>query len=309
MSHLQGGINRKSSTTELEIIKQKRAALQKLVKLTSMLHQLSQGLQSVIVMGKSAARIPEKIISKFKSLSEGLKNKPTDTLKNTLNSTDQKIQRDIKHVLEISQKSDAILEQQLGATGTKLVDVLKEDYHEYVSDFKKKSQTSITLRIALKTRNAIVTAFSLPVPESFIQQQVVLLNIKEEECRKVIKKDMCSLQDDLDQLLKKDDCPDDVKQILVDIQSDLKVNADHFNSGKSIEEMPIIYESIELSGAAQVVEEVEEDIKANLPEEEKAPAPMTNEPIENPVKRKLGVFKHFWLWLNSPWKKGWKDIN
>ena len=309
MSHLQGGINRKSSTTELEIIKQKRTALQNLVKLTSMLHQLSQGLQSVIIMGKSAARIPDKIVSKFKSLSEGLKNKPTDTLKNTLCATDQKIQSDIKHVLEISQKSDVLLEQQLGATGSKLVDVLKEDYHEYVSDFKKKSQTSITLRIALKTRNAIVTAFNLPVPESFIQQQVVSLNIKEEECRQVIKKDISSLQNDLIVLMKKSDCPDDVKKILVDIQSDLKANADHFNSGKSIEDMPIIYESIELSGAPQVVEEVEEVIKANRPEVEKTPAPVVEELIKEPVKRKPGAFKHLWLWLNSPWKKEWKDID
>lgn len=306
MSHLQGGINRKSSTTELEIIKQKRSALQKLVKLTSMLHQLNQGLQSVIVMGKSAAKIPEKIINKFKSLSEGLKDKPTDIIKNTLNSTDQKIQSDIKHVLEISQKSDALLEQQLGASGTKLIDVLKDDYHEYVSNFKKKSQTSITLRIALKTRNAMVSAFNLPVPESFIQHQIASLNLKEETCRKAIKEDMTSLQEDVDTLMKQEECSDEVKKILADIKSDLKVNAEHFNSGKSIDDMPIIYESIELSGAPQVVDEVEASIKASQPAPENEP-PVTEE-LEAPPAKKLGAFKHFWLWLNSPMNKKWKDI-
>ena len=171
MAELQGGITKTSPTTELEIIKQKRAALQKLVMLTGTLNRLHQGLQSVILMGRSAAQIPEKIISKFKSLSEGLKSKPTDILQNTLSTTDQKIQSDIKHVLEISQKSNALLEKQLGATGNKLVDVLKEDYHEYVNGFKKKSQTSITLRIALKTRKAIVNTFKLPVPESTPMEQ------------------------------------------------------------------------------------------------------------------------------------------
>ena len=306
MSHLQGGINRKSSTTELEIIKQKRAALQKLVKLTSMLHQLNQGLQSVIIMGKSAAKIPEKIINKFKSLSDGLKDKPTDIIKNTLNSTDQKIQSDIKHVLEISQKSDALLEQQLGATGTKLIDVLKEDYHEYVNGFKKKSQTSITLRIALKTRNAMVSAFNLPVPESFIQHQIVSLDLKEETCRKVIKQDMSSLQNDVDDLMQQEDCSDDVKKILSEIKSNLKINADHFNSGKSIDDMPIIYESIELSGAPQVVDEVEQTIKDSEPVPENEAA--ANKELEDQPKKKLGAFKHLWLWLNSPWNKKWKDI-
>lgn len=300
MSHIQGGINRKSSTTELEIIKQKRAALQKLVKLTSMLNQLHQGLQSVILMGKSVAQIPEKVVNKFKTLSESLKSKPTTTLKNTLSSTDQKIGRDIKHVLEISQKSNELLEQELGATGTKLTDALKEDYHEFVGSFKKKSQASITLRITLKTRNALVNAFNLPVPESFIKHQIVSLDVKEKKCRQIIKKDMTSLQSDVDTLLNNQDCSDDVKKILSDIKTELKENADHFDSGKALEEMPIMYESIELSGAPQVVEEVEEIINPHQEE------PVSEETTET-EKTKPGFFKHLGVWLTSPWGKSWKD--
>jgi len=303
MSELQGGIHKESPTTELDIIRQKRAALQKLVQLTSTLNRLHQGLQTIILMGKSAAQIPEKIVNKFKTLSDGLKSKPTDTLQNTLTSTDQKIQRDIKHVLEISQKSDALLEKQLGATGNRLVDVLKEDYHEYVNDFKKKSQTSITLRIALKTRRAIVKAFKLPVPESFIENQIVSLNHKEKKCRQAVKKDISALRGDVDNLMKRKDCPDDIKKILTEIKSDLKINADHFDSGKAIDEMPIIYESIELSGAPQAVEEVEEEIKPAKKE------PIQTEPEKDkPVKKKGSFFSRIWSWLNSPWKKSWKDI-
>ena len=306
MAELQGGITKTSPTTELEIIKQKRAALQKLVMLTGTLNRLHQGLQSVILMGRSAAQIPEKIISKFKSLSEGLKSKPTDILQNTLSTTDQKIQSDIKHVLEISQKSNALLEKQLGATGNKLVDVLKEDYHEYVNGFKKKSQTSITLRIALKTRKAIVNTFKLPVPESFIQQQVVSLNHKEKECRKVVKKDISELQNDVDQLMRRDDCSDEIKVILTEIKSDLKINADHFNSGKAIDEMPMMYESIELSGAAFVPEK-EEDRQIKQAEIKE---PVTTETVSaTPDKKKTTFFQHLWLWLNSPWKKKWDDVD
>lgn len=301
MSQIQEGINRKSPTTELEIIKHKRAALQKLVKLTSTLHQLHQGLQSVILMGRSAARIPEKIVSKFKSLSEGLKDKPTETIKNTLSKTDQKIQSDIKHVLEISQKSNELLEKQLGATGSKLVDVLKEDYHDYVNDFKKKSQTSITLRIALKTRNAIVSAFNLPVPESFIQHQIVSLDHKEKECRKLIKKDMNGIRNDIEDLIAREDCPEEIKRLLTGLKTDLKTNSDHFDSGKPIDEMPIIYESIELSGTPQVVEEVEEIINPTPIEENTEQADIINQ-------EKLGFFKHFLIWLKSPWSTSWKDI-
>ena len=303
MSELQGGISKKSATTELELIKQKRAALQKLVLLTSTLNRLHQGLQSVILMGRSASEIPEKIITKFKTLSDGLKNKPTDTLKNTLSTTDLKIQRDIKHVLEISQKSDALLEKQLGVTGNKLVDVLKEDYHEYVNDFKKKSQTSITLRIALKTRNAIINKFHLPVPESFIQQQVVSLNNKEKKCRKIVRNDMTSLQNDVDSLINRDDCSDEIKDMLNEIKSDLKVNSDHFDSGKSLDEMPIVYETIELSGIPMDVEEISQQAE---PSQAQTP-PIIEENTIEVDEEKSGFFTRLWLWLNSPWAKSWKD--
>jgi len=301
MSTLQGGINKNSPTSELDIIKHKRAALQQLIKLTSTLHQLHNALNSVILMGKSVTQLPEKIVTKFKSLTDGLKDKPTNTLQNTLTSTDQKIERDIKQMLEISQKSDSLLEQHLGASGDRLADIIKDSYHESVTDFKKKSQTSITLRIALKTRNALVNAFKLPVPESFIQNQIYSLDAKERKCKAAVKKDISSLQNDVDTLMNQGDCPDHIKEILTEIKNELKVNSEHFNSGKPIDEMPIIYESIELSAVPQVVQEVEEIItppSAEIPEE------IIDAPVE---KKKLGFFKHCWAWLNSPLNKGWKD--
>ena len=302
MSNLQGGISRKSSTTDLEIINQKRAALQKLVKLTSMLHQLHQGLQSVILMGKTAAQIPDKIVEKFKTLSASLKEKPTKILENTLSTTDVKIDRDIKHVLEISQKSNELLEQELGATGTKLTDALKEDYHEFVSDFKKKSQTSITLRITLKTRNALVKAFNLPVPETFIKHQIMALDVKEQKCRAIIKKDMGSLQSDVDVMLKNKNCSKEVVDVLAKVKAELEENSKHFAAGKPIEDMPIIYESIELSGAPQAVDEIEEvinPVEKNKPEIKNA--------VVEAEHKKLGFFSHFVKWLKAPINKSWKD--
>ncbi|VAW70459.1 hypothetical protein MNBD_GAMMA09-2149 [hydrothermal vent metagenome] len=301
MSQIEGGITKTSPTSELEIIKQKRNALQKLVSLASTLHKLNQGLQSVLLMGRSAAQIPEKIITKFKTLSESLKNKPINTLQNTLSATDLKIQSDIKHVLEISQKSDALLEQQLGATGDKLADILKDDYHEYVNDFKKKSQTSITLRIALKTRNVIISAFNLPVPESFIEHQIVTLNHKEDKCRKAIEKDMLSLQNDLSNLMNGSHCTDSEKSIIAEIQADIKNNYDHFTAGKAIEDMPMLYESIELSGAPQIVEEVEGIICPETRSEEES------QPDAQPEIKKRGFFQHLWVWLRSPLDASWKD--
>ncbi len=308
MTDLQGGINKESPTTELDIIKEKRAALQQLVKLTCTLNRLHQGLQAVILMGKSASQIPAKIIDKFRTLSGSLKDRPTETLKNTLSSTDQKIQRDIKHVLEVSQKSDALLEKYLGVQGKKLVDVLKDDYHEYVNDFKKKSQTSITLRIALKSRKVITKAFNLPVPESFIEQQIVSLDLREKKCRKVIKEDMMTLQSDVNALMSRKDCSEEIKNILIKIDSELKQNTDHLNSGSNIEEMPMVYESIELSATPQTIKEMQD--QAQPAEEEKTEKEIEPEPEQTEAaKIKRSFFSKLWKWLTTSSSKKWKDID
>jgi len=165
----------------------------------------------------------------------------------------------------------------------------------------KKSQTSITLRIALKNRNVTVSAFNLPVPEPFIEHQITSLNHKEEKCREVIKANMPDLQNDVMRLIGGNTCTEDQKQILDEIRTDLESNYEHFISGKAIEEMPMMYESIELSGAPQVVEEVEEIISpVEHPTEVLSQA-------EEPVKEKRGFFKHLWVWLRSPINMSWKD--
>jgi len=302
MSIIQGGIERQSLTSELEIIHQKRAALQRLVKLTSTLTRLHQGLQAVILMGQSASRIPSRIMETFNSLKEKLDKHPTDTLKNTLSKTEIRIQQNIKHVLEISQKSDEVLSQQLNIGNDSLLDKLEENIHEYVGDFKKKTQTSIALRITLKTRKVIMKAFKLPVPQSFIEQQIHTLDIREAHCRKKIKEDMHSLHDDIDLLINNEDCSDDIKQQLLQVEKQLKSNMTHFSEGKHIDKMPILYESIELSAPQDLINETETH---NTEAMEVIETPPETEKLS---QKKRSFFSRVWEWLTSPANRKWKDI-
>ena len=303
MPQIEAGITKESLTTEIEIINQKRAALQKLVKLTNTLNRLHQGLQSVLLMGKSVSQIPDKIVDKFRSLSDRLESHATDTLKNTLSNTDLKIQSTVKHVLEVSQKSEAELSRLVGGDAGKLVANVEEDFYEYVNDFKKKSQTSIALRLALKARNVVIKAFNLPVPESFIEQQIHTLDKREAICREKIKTDIQTIQNDVAQLLHREDCPESLKQKLLVVQSNINENMAFINNNQNIEDMPILYENIELSAAPQMVDEVE---VITQPEQSAKEAPKQEEKLQ-PVKR--GFFSRLWAWMNSPLNVKWKDIS
>jgi len=224
--------------------------------------------------------------------------------------TDQKIENDIKYMLEISQKSELLLEQQLAAADNKLGDAVKVDYHEHVADFKKKSQTSITLRVALATRKVILSTFKLQVPESFIKKQILSLNSQEQECLKIIKNDMSSLQQDVDALMTREDCPELIKSQLVEISSELQANAEHINSGKDIVNMPMVFESIELSGELQAIKEIEDlvehpnDNGSNSNDDTKS----FEDNQAKTAKKKISFLSHLSQWINSSWKKNWKDI-
>ncbi|MBI3186813.1 MAG: hypothetical protein HYZ31_02935 [Gammaproteobacteria bacterium] len=291
-------------TTELELIQRKRTALQKLVRLTATLNRLLQGLQAVLLTGRQIADIPAKIVEQFQSLGEKLQGHSTDTLKNTLSTTDLRMQSDIKHVLQLTRMDDNELGKHIGGTGTKLVDNLNQNLENYAGEFKKKAQTSIALRMVLKARNIITRALKLPVPEAFLEQQIAALDIRESECKKRIHRDMHSLHNDIDNLLQREDCPDKIRQHLMLIKNSMKKNIQHFELGKQLDEMPIMYESIELSAAPQDVAEVEA--------ESQPPVTATTETTTSVAPEKIqkrSLISRIWFWLKSPMSVKWKDTS
>lgn len=287
-------------TTELELIQRKRNALQKLVQLTTTLNRLLQGLQAVLLTGRQVADIPSRIVEQFQSLGEKLQEHSTDTLKNTLSSTDLRIQSDIKQVLQLTRMDETELGKHIGGTGSRLIDNLNQNLENYSSEFKKKAQTSIALRLILKTRNVVTRALKLPVPESFLEQQISALDIRETECKKRIHRDMFSLDNDLNNMLQREDCPDELKQKLLLIKNNLQQNIQHFESGKQLDDMPIMYESIEISAAPQDVAEVEAESQPVI-------TPAESPPVVAATPRPRNFFHRVWLWLKSPMSVQWKD--
>ncbi|MCW8910022.1 MAG: hypothetical protein OQK76_05315 [Gammaproteobacteria bacterium] len=291
--------------TELAIINKKRAALQKLVKLTSMLSRLHQGLQSVLLMGNPTSYIPEKVISNFKNMTDKLASQSTEKLQITLSNTDIKINRDIKRVLEISQQNETELTTQIGqATNTSS----ELNFEEYVAAFKKNAQTSIALRIALKARNTPIKPFSLSIPEKFINHQILELDEKETACKSKIQSSMETINHDIGTLIKRADFPDDMKKKLDETRAHLRSNIDYFSSGGPIENMPILSEQFEepQNNAETTNEGLHVDTTTEESEAEVI-TPIITEKEKALLKRSLITRTKEWLF--TPWNTKWKDID
>jgi hypothetical protein len=146
-----------------------------------------------------------------------------------------------------------------------------------------------------------MNAFNLPVPISVIETQISVLDKREEQCREKITHDIDDIQSDINKLISKEDCPADLKDKLIEIATSLSANKTYITSGKQIEDMPILYENIELSANAQAVDEIEQQSK---PVETSAEAIITED-----KKNKRSFFSRLWLWMKSPMNVKWKDID
>jgi hypothetical protein len=299
---IDGGIERKSNTHQLDLIKQKKSALQRLIKLAVNLNRLNQGLQSILILGKSIIAIPPKVLNSFKTLSKKLEPLPTEKLQNTLSSTEIKIQNNIKQVLEISQKDESELSDYMAHKEELLMGSIEESFGDYVNDFKKKAQASIAIRIVLKTRDALMSTFLLPVPEAFIKKQITVLEKRESDCRQRIKKEMTDIYKEITTFIKDENCPDELREELLTTRNQITNNINHFNSGQDLESMPIIFESIELSS------EPEPEKETTASDEPKITTQQEVEDITpSPIKRTL--LSRLWEWITSPTGHSWSDIN
>lgn len=291
-------------TAELEQIQSKRRALLQLVKITAALNRLLQGLQSVLLLGRPSSAIPPKVVEQFQSMGEKLQEHSTDTLKNTLSSTDLRILGNVKQVLNFSRMEETELNKHIGNSGSNMQNKHNHSLESYSADFRREAQTSIALRLALKSRNVIIKALKLPIAESFLQQHIAALDQREIECRRRIQREIICLDYDINNLLQRPDCPNDLKHKLLVIKTNLQQNMQHIASGKQIEDLPMLYESIELSAAPQDVAQVE---AASHSVSETTNSASLKEAI-NKTEPSTNVLQRIWKWLKSPMDVKWKDI-
>lgn len=300
-----------SVTHELELIKQKKTALQRLVKLTNNLNQLNQGLQSILILGKSVVAIPTRVLDSFKLLRNKLEPLPTPKLQHTLSATEIRIQNDIKQVLEITQKDDSQLDQYLSQKDEKLIDSIEESFSDYVNNFKKKAQASIAIRIVLKSRFALLNAFLLPVPESFIKKQIQTLDKRESRYRKQIKMELITIYKDVSRLLSKNSYPDEINEHLNTTRDSIIENIKYINTGKNLENLPLNFENINLSSDTEDPQDNEDksEQQVDVPEKDDPEVVEVLEKIEElkitPMKR--GIMSRLFEWSTTPLDHSWRD--
>lgn len=295
-----------SSADELLLIAEQRHALEDVVKISLAVTRLQNGLQAVLELGKPTNQISKAYLQKFDVIRNSISAQPTDKLETSLVFLNDYIQKDIAEVMHIVDRA----ERALDAHDTSSINqqAIHEDIHTRLDDFKRKSQTAIVIRILLRERGISTTAIEVEVSEEQLVEKIAELDSKEKACRQRIHTEINLMNRYVDNILGMEDIADAVKEEMQLIKQSLLLNLDHLLAGKQLEDLPIVFEIVEMGS--------EEDHRlaftpTSLPREapEATAVPkQTHQPTAQTGKRR-GFFSKLWEWSTTPTSVSWKDIN
>lgn len=287
----------------LQVLHERRSALERAVRIAASIERLQHGLQAAMLMGKSAASIPQKMIDSLDRLDDAVKVMPSPKLKAILARLEQEVQKRFTLIMQLAQRDEA-----------ELIDVglePGEDVEALLRGYRKKAQTAVALKVLLHARGEITKPIPLPVPVEDIRRRLGELNEREQKCRKQVRTEIVVLVEETDQILARTDLPEGMREPIAAMRQELALNLAHLDAGGAVISLPVGIEVVTMGEAGAEVPVVES--QAPLPQEMGAEAPLeaTPETAVKPQKmagRRPGLFYKIRRWVTTPFNVTWQDI-
>lgn len=284
-----------SSADKLALISSQRSALKQIIKISLSIRKMQQGLEAAQLLGKSTSEIPSTYLKKFDTLKSGISDQPNDKLEQSLEILDKYINSALDKVVDIVNQGESSLSEHDSSSGT--IDDINNSIHQELDDFRRKSQTAVVIRLLLRERGIKTQGLVFGIPQDDIASKIFDLNKKEKIYRKTIQTEINTMSKYVNHVLADPELPDNVRTEMQATKDSLQKNLEYLLAGKRIENMPIVFEMIEMSSTEEdktKTPEVTDDNTTDLP------------PTE---KEKRGFFSRASEWINTPAKVKWKDID
>ena len=292
-----------NSSDKLALISEQRSALEEIVKISLAVSRLQHGLQAVLLLGKPTSRISSSYLKKYDALKTSISSQPNDKLEQSLEILDKYINGAMQKLIDIVDSGERSLSEH--DSGSSALDVIHENIHQELEDFRRKSQTAVVIRLLLRERGIKTQELSLVISEDIIVEKISYLHNKEKKCRKRIHAEIVVMEKTINSVLNNPSTPDVVKEEMEATLDSLQKNLDHLLAGKPLDNLPIVFEIIEMG--------TEEDHKiaftpTSLPNEAPVDAPIIEkEAYKKKIKR--NVIVRFFEWIRTPTNVSWKDID
>ena len=290
---------------ELKIIEEKREALEKAIRVALAIERLQNGIEAAMHMGNETVDIDPKAQQLVDELNPDTKALSNNKLKESLANLEAVVRTRLKHILQISTMDEY-----------ELVSAAQGRVEQLVTEYQKKAQTALAIRILLGSRGEPTHPLQTDVAPSELRERVNALSAKEKVYRQAIKTELTSMIEDTVRLLARTDLPEKMRAMMETSKLDFEDNIIHLNTGKSITTLPVAIEIIEMSDDQISNVNTQANTNSTAPDVEKrtvrsAPEPpplrSAKEQLEE-LKQKQGFFSQLWHWVTTPSNVKWKDL-
>lgn len=279
---------------ELQALRERRRALERLVRVAQVIERLHRGLEAALLLGQTPRELAHKAQGFLRHLDQQTLIQPTRDLQTALGSLDREVQAALARIMAFARG-----ERELGERIAAEVQPSAElgEVFALLGRFRRSAQTAVALRLLLRDRGVSIAPVRLEIAREEIQAQILVLKEREGICRTLVRDEIAHLQSSLEGLLADDRLAEGARTMLRSVLDDLNRNLAHLEAGGSVDELPVAVEVIELAEALPAPVPVQ---PAGVSPPSPAPGPAT--------PRRVGLLRHLWLWLTGPWRQGWKDI-
>lgn len=283
------------------VIKKQRSLLTRLLDIARAMERMNEGLQAVVFLGEPESRLPPEIRTFFSEIGDRLKQQSKSQLLKYIEKLDGLIEKDIKQVLSITElqaASDAPQE-------------FPESSFELLNDFRRRAQTSISLRMLLRKRGheAPEIGFDFSLPD--IKKKLSDLEKNENSQRQKAVHQIRNMQKELVDMLESPDQTDEMKQVLQGVNQGLENDIKAVISGEKLENLSMSFEQVEEDESWHTPfyadDETVQEAAADEDEQSVSGSEET-EPMAVAEKHGTGFWGRLKRWLLTPWGVSWKQI-
>jgi len=294
-----------SITQEVRLLKERRKSLDDVIKLTLGINHLQKSLESILLLKQPAKDIPRDLLNTLGNISDSVANLPSNELLKRLGFLEQTIQKDIDAIMGISNQLEILDPTSLGDSESKDT---SEKLHNLVTDFRRRTNTAIILKLHLRKRGVHVSESVIPVTTDVLVAQVSKLVIEEKKCCARTIKGLTDLNQEIGEIIDNPEYADSIKPYALMMRQQINVNIEHLQKGKDIEKMPYVIEIIELG-----ISKKEKDTAVKSKKELKNKKPDSKSSVKKEKsrtknKKKSSFIKKLFKWLSSPWSVNWRDL-
>lgn len=309
---------------ELEQLHKKRELLEQLLTFTKQINQMGSGLDLVREMAKPSQRVNKRLFKLLLVLIERLQPLDTEELRTRLTTMDAQIKKELRRMMVLSRMSEEEFMQHFANSSTGQLAATYDALLEEIEAFRRMAQTNVAIRYILSQRGALVDACTLPISQEVLGETVETLRVKEAECKHKVEQKIEDMIGDTDLILSCDKYPDDLKEQLRGVRTNLTKNLERLRSGEAVADVFVSVDAFEISD--DYAEPEPEPEPQNTPsaqdaEEEEDGEDTTEYARETPQQAEqdlsklprpfVGIFlfvHDMETWLRSPWQVSWRSI-